>query len=80
MTEESSTNAPANDAHLIQLVRTALGREAALRDEPRLNVSSCGMVVSLHGVVRGQERRALAEEVSGSVRGVEGVINKLRIP
>lgn len=69
---------PSNDAHLIQLVRCAFGREELLRDGPRLNVSSCGMIVSLHGVVEDEEHRLRAEEVAASVRGVEGVINRLR--
>ncbi|MGI8649038.1 MAG: BON domain-containing protein [Rubrobacter sp.] len=51
-----------------------------LRNGPRLNVSSCGMVVSLHGFVENAAHRERAEEVTSSVRGVEGVINKLRTP
>ncbi len=85
MTEDGESSgapasAPANDAHLIQLVRGALGREELLRNGPRLNVSSCGMVVSLHGFVENAAHRERAEEVTSSVRGVEGVINKLRTP
>lgn len=64
---------PANDAHLIQLVRTALGKEGR-----GVNVSSCGFVVTLHGVV---ESEAFREEIEASVRsvgGVEEVVCKLR--
>ena len=57
--------AVANDAHLIQLVRGALGRDPSVRGLPRPNVSSCKLIVSLHGVVPDFESgRALEEAVS----------------
>lgn len=80
MSEADPPKDPANDAHLIQLVRGRLGRDDALSGDPKLNVSSCGMVVSLHGFVRNPELRDRAGEIASSVYGVEGVINKLRIP
>ena len=64
---------PANDAQLIQLVRSALGRRS-----PRINVSSCSFVVTLHGLTNGEEER---DEIEASVRAVPGVrdvSNKLR--
>ncbi|WP_119067453.1 BON domain-containing protein [Rubrobacter indicoceani] len=69
----------ANDAHLIQLVRGAFGRDEALQEGSRLDVSSCRMMVSLHGSVKSDGRRERAERVAASVSGVEGVINKLRV-
>lgn len=67
---------PENDAHLIQLVRTRLGR-ANVRD--RINVSSCGLVVTLHGMVEGAEEMSRLGSVVCGVYGVEGVINKLKV-
>jgi osmotically-inducible protein OsmY len=64
---------PANDAQLIQLVRSALGRR------PRINVSSCSFVVTLHGITNGEEER---DEIEASVRAVQGVrdvFNKLKV-
>lgn len=66
---------PANDAHLIQLVRSALGGKGLLRG---VNVSSCEFVVTLHGTVDGEGGRSEVEAVVRSVRGVEGVVDKLR--
>lgn len=54
----------ANDA---RLVRTRLVRE---RPDGRINVSSCGFVVTLHGTVDGEEERSRLEAL---VRGVKGV-------
>lgn len=69
--------AVANDAHLIQLVRSALGRDPRVRDLPRPNVSSCKLVITLHGSVPGvEEGRAIEEAVHG-VAGVRGVENRL---
>lgn|GEM_PF-2387111 len=64
---------PANDAHLIQLVRTALGKKGR-----GVNVSSCGFVITLYGVVGGEASREEVEAVVRSVGGVEGVVSKLR--
>lgn len=69
---------PANDAGLIQAVKSAFGRDEMLRRAPKPNVSSCKMVVTLHGVAGDEASKERAEEVSRSVVGVEGVINKLR--
>ena len=71
--------AVANDAYLIQLVRGALGRDPRLRGLPRPNVSSCGLVISLHGSVPGREESLLFEEAVGRVPGVQGVENKLML-
>lgn len=70
---------PANDAYLIHTVRTFLGRDERFRDGPRVNVSSCSFVVSLHGMVDDEERRTAFEEVVRAVPGVEDVKNELRL-
>jgi osmotically-inducible protein OsmY len=69
--------APANDALLVQVVRTALGRR--LRGTPRINISSCSFVVTLHGTVRSGGERARVEAAVREVAGVEDVVNKLRV-
>ncbi len=66
---------PANDAHLVQFVRSALGKKGLLRG---VNVSSCGFVVSLHGTLEDGRVREEIEAVVRSVEGVEGVVGKLR--
>ena len=68
-----------NDAHLVQLVRGSLGRDDRTRGMPRPNVSSCGHVVTLHGVARGPEERRAVEEAARRVPGVRGVVNKLAV-
>ncbi len=75
--ETSGEALPANDALLIQLVRGALGRRS--RDTPRINVSSCSCVVTLHGSVRSAEERDGIETTVRSVPGVRGVVNKLGV-
>ena len=79
--EVSAGNArrPANDAALIQAVRTALGREERLGGRPKINVSSCSFVVSLHGTVADRESGDVYERVVLGVPGVAGVKNELRI-
>lgn len=67
---------PANDAQLVQNVRSALGRGGPF---PRLNVSSCGFVVTLHGTVRDEEQRRSVEAAVHRVEGVRGVVNKLGV-
>ena len=62
---------PANDALLIQLVRGALGRR------PRINVSSCSFMVTLHGTVNNAEERNRTEAAVRMVPGVRDVVNKL---
>ena len=70
--------APANDALLIQLVRGgALGRRS--RGAPRINVSSCSFVVTLHGTVRSVVERDGIEAAVRAVPGVEDVVNKLGV-
>ena len=66
-----------NDAHLVQLVRGTLGKDERVRGVSRPNVSSCGHVVTLHGVARCPEERRDVEEVVRRVPGVRGVVNKL---
>lgn len=68
---------PANDAHLVQLVRGALGRR--WRGTSGINVSSCSFVVTLHGTVWSVEERDGIEAVARAVPGVEGVTNRLRV-
>ncbi|WP_415752776.1 BON domain-containing protein [Rubrobacter radiotolerans] len=61
------------------LVRGAFGRDAVLRSLPRLNVSSCSAVISLHGTVRREDERLRVERVSRGVPGVRDVKNHLRL-
>ena len=68
-----------NDAHLVQLVRGSLGRDERMRGLPRPNVSSCGHVVTLHGVARGPGERRAVEEAVRRVPGVRAVVNKLAV-
>lgn len=69
--------AVANDAQLIQLVRGALGRDPMMRGLPRPNVSSCKLIISLHGSVPGEEESRAIEEAVRGVPGVRDVENKL---
>ncbi len=69
----------ANDAHLVQLVRGLLGRDAATRGLSRPNVSSCKFVVTLHGCMRTLEERRAFEEVVRRVPGVRGVVSKILV-
>jgi osmotically-inducible protein OsmY len=71
--------APANDAHLVQLVRGALGRRARPRGRQRMNVSSCSFVVTLHGTASSAQERAEIEAAARAVPGVSDVANKLRL-
>ena len=68
---------PANDALLIQLVRGALGRRSW--GTPRINVSSCSFVVTLHGSVSSAEDRDAIEAAVRAVPGVSDVVNKLGV-
>lgn len=67
---------PANDAQLIQLVRTRLGRTNL---KHRINISSCGFVVTLHGAVGDSDERLRLENIVRGVYRVEGVVNKLKV-
>lgn len=69
----------ANDAQLIQLARSSLGRDAATPGASRPNVSSCGRVVTLHGVACDPEERRAIEEAARRTPGVLDVVNKLTI-
>lgn len=71
--------APANDVRLIQLVRGSLGREGLSAAASRINISSCGSVVTLHGVVGDRGERGRVENAVKEVPGVAGTVNKLRI-
>jgi osmotically-inducible protein OsmY len=73
----ASESGPANDALLVQLVRGALGRRS--RVTPRINVSSCSFVVTLHGVAGGAEGRDGIEAAVRAVPGVRDVVNKLGV-
>jgi osmotically-inducible protein OsmY len=68
-----------NDAHIIQLVRGSLGRDAATRGLSRPNVSSCKFVVTLHGCTRTPEERRAFEEVVRRVPGVRDMVNKILV-
>ena len=74
-----ASGVPANDAHLVQLVRGALGRNPETRDLPRPNVSSCKLVVTLHGCVRSAEESRRIEEVARGTSGVRGLENKIKV-
>ena len=71
-----SPDSPANDAQRAQNARSALGRSGY---SSGLNVSSCGFVVTLHGVVREAAERRGVEEVVRRVEGVRGVLNRLKV-
>jgi len=73
---DSKADRPANDAHLAQLVRGALGRR--WKGTSGINVSSCSFVATLHGTVDSPAERDEVEDVVRTVAGVEGVVNKLR--
>jgi osmotically-inducible protein OsmY len=75
--ETFEEGAPANDALLVQLVRGALGRRSPRT--PRLNVSSCSFVVTLHGAVRSAEEKEGIEAAVREVPGVKGVVNRLGV-
>ncbi len=75
--EASGEALPADDALLIQLVRRALGRRS--RGAPRINVSSCSGVLTLHGTVRSAEERNGVEAAVRAVAGVGDVLNKLGV-
>ncbi len=68
---------PANDALLAQLVRGSLRRRS--RGMPRINVSSCSFVVTLHGAVGSAGEREGIETTVRAVSGVRGVVNRLRV-
>jgi osmotically-inducible protein OsmY len=63
----------ANDALLVQLVRSALGRRS------RINISSCSFVVTLHGAVSSVKERESVEAAVRAVPGVRDVVNKLGV-
>ena len=71
--------APANDAHLVQLVRGALGRRLRPRGSQRISVSSCSFVVTLHGTATSAQERAEIEAAARVVPGVSDVANRLRL-
>jgi osmotically-inducible protein OsmY len=78
-TETGESQAPFNDAHLIQIVRGALGRNGLTRGLPRINVSSCKFVVTLHGAVPNREVREGIEITVSKLPGVLEVVNKLDV-
>ncbi len=77
ISEVSGEARPASDALLIQLVRRALGRRSP--GAPRINVSSCSCVVTLHGIARSAEERDGIEAAVRGVPGVRDVMNKLGV-
>jgi len=76
-TEPEKADPPANDALLVQLVRGALGRNG--RGTSGINVSSCSIVVTLHGSVDSLEERDDVGKIASTVPGVEAVTNRLRV-
>jgi osmotically-inducible protein OsmY len=56
-----------------------LGRDGCLRGSPRINVSSCKFVVTLHGSVREVGEREGIEAAVRAVPGVRDVTNRLRL-
>lgn len=75
----SSGTTVANDALLVQLVRSSLGRDTKTRGLSRPNVSSCSFVITLHGCAGGAEECRVLEEAVLRVPGVRGLVNKMRI-
>ena len=73
--ETFDAGSPANDALLVQLVRGALGRRS--RRTPRINVSSCSFVVTLHGTARSVDESEGVEAAVRAVLGVRDVVNRL---
>jgi osmotically-inducible protein OsmY len=76
---EHPDGTPANDALLVQIVRGKLGRDLRLRGGPRINVSSCSFVVTLHGLASSAEQRLEIEAAVRAVPGVQGVVNRLEV-
>lgn len=77
ISEPQKLDTPANDAHLAQLVRGALGRRWG--GTSGINVISCSFVVTLHGTVGSVEEKCEVEEIVKSVAGVRDVTSRLRI-
>jgi len=78
LTSEFEDSPPANDAMLVQLVRGYLGRRS-FGGSSRINISSCGFVVTLHGSVTSWEEALAVENTVSRVPGVRGVENRLRV-
>jgi osmotically-inducible protein OsmY len=76
---EQPDGTPANDALLVQIVRGTLGHHPRLRGGPRINVSSCFFVVTLHGLASSAEQRHEIEAAVRAVPGVQGVVNRLEV-
>lgn len=62
---------------LAQPVRGALGERGRADGRPKVNVSSCGFVVTLHGSVDGDEEAAGIVTCVRAVPGVRDVVNRL---
>ena len=67
----------ANDCLLVQLVRSFLGHDAKTFGLERPNVSSCFIVITLHGRVVGMEEHRTLEERVCRVPGVRNVVNRI---
>lgn len=67
----------ANDAHLVQLVRGSVGHDLKTLGLSRSNISSCRLVVTLHGRACGAKEHRAIEKTMRRVPGVRGVINKI---
>lgn len=75
----SPDSTAANNAQLIQNVRSALGRNGRFSDLGRINISSCKATVTLHGIVGREGDRREIESLVRGIAGVRGVENKLRV-
>ena len=60
-------------------MRSFLGRDAKTFGLETPNVSSCSIVIALHGRVVGMEERRTLEERVCRVPGVRDVVNKIEI-
>ncbi len=56
-----------------------MGTDGYFRGSPRINVSSCKFVVTLHGSVRDVGEREGIEAAVRAVPGVRDVTNRLRL-
>jgi hyperosmotically inducible periplasmic protein len=73
-----AVGAAIDDRTLSEEVRSALAANPETAT-PRIKVSTAGGVVQLAGFVDSNEQRAAAGSIAGSVQGVRGVDNDLRL-
>ncbi len=68
-----------DDDLITQRVRTKLGEDQSTAQTARINVDTANNIVTLRGVVHSQQERQSLERVAGRVRGVDGVVNKVKV-